>query len=167
MIKGIIFDLDGVLVDTKDIHFEALNTSLEKIKSKNLISFDDHSKNFDGLPTSKKLIILKNRSWIKESQFKKIKILKQQLTEKILKKKIKKNSHIIKIFKSLKKKYKIGVATNAVRATLNICIKNIGIKNYINYIISNEDVVNSKPHPEIYLRSLIKMNLKQLRKKSV
>ena len=160
MIKGIIFDLDGVLVDTKDIHFEALNTSLEKIKSKNLISFDDHSKNFDGLPTLKKLIILKNRSWIKESEFKKIKILKQQLTEKILKKKIKKNSHIIKIFKSLKKKYKIGVATNAVRATLNICIKNIGIKNYINYAISNEDVVNSKPHPEIYLRSLIKMNLK-------
>ena len=90
MIKGIIFDLDGVLVDTKDIHFEALNTSLEKIKSKNLISFDDHSKNFDGLPTSKKLIILKNRSWIKESQFKKIKILKQKLTEKILKKKLKK-----------------------------------------------------------------------------
>ena len=30
MIKAIIFDLDGVLVDTKRIHFEALNLALKK-----------------------------------------------------------------------------------------------------------------------------------------
>ena len=28
-IKGLIFDLDGVLVDTKNIHFEALNLALK------------------------------------------------------------------------------------------------------------------------------------------
>ena len=31
MIKSIIFDLDGVLVETKDIHFQALNLSIKKI----------------------------------------------------------------------------------------------------------------------------------------
>ena len=87
MIKGLIFDLDGVLVDTKDIHFQALNEALLKVNAKNIISFDDHSKNFDGLPTSKKLDILLNRNWIKKKQFVKIKSLKQSLTEKILKKK--------------------------------------------------------------------------------
>ena len=54
MIKGLIFDLDGVLVDTKDIHFQALNKALLKVNAKNVISFEDHSKNFDGLPTTKK-----------------------------------------------------------------------------------------------------------------
>ena len=160
MIKGLIFDLDGVLVDTKDIHFQALNEALLQVNAKNIISFDDHSKNFDGLPTSKKLDILFNRNWIKKKQFVKIKSLKQSLTEKILKKKIRRNIQIINLFKNLKKKYKIGVATNAVRKTLDICIKNLGIKNYIDYSISNEEVLNSKPHPEIYLKSLIKLNLR-------
>ena len=66
MIKGLIFDLDGVLVDTKGIHYQALNEALLNVRAKNIISFDDHSKNFDGLPTSKKLIILQKRSWIKK-----------------------------------------------------------------------------------------------------
>ena len=78
MIKGLIFDLDGVLVDTKDIHFQALNEALLQVNAKNIISFDDHSKNFDGLPTSKKLDILFNRNWIKKKQFVKIKSLKKK-----------------------------------------------------------------------------------------
>ena len=57
MIKLIIFDLDGVLVDTKKIHYDALNLALEKFKSEK-ISFTDHLKIYDGLPTSKKLEIL-------------------------------------------------------------------------------------------------------------
>ena len=54
MIKAIIFDLDGVLVDTKQIHFEALNLALKKYKFKE-ISYDEHVKIFDGLPTIEKL----------------------------------------------------------------------------------------------------------------
>ena len=55
MIKTIIFDLDGVLVDTKKIHFEALNKALLKVNKKYEISFSDHLKTFDGLPTKKKI----------------------------------------------------------------------------------------------------------------
>ena len=36
MIKAIIFDLDGVLVDTKKIHFEALNEALKKFDYKEI-----------------------------------------------------------------------------------------------------------------------------------
>ena len=46
MIKVIIFDLDGVLVNTKKIHFETLNKSLKKNKL-NLISYEDHLKIYD------------------------------------------------------------------------------------------------------------------------
>ena len=60
MIKAIIFDLDGVLVDTKQIHFEALNEALKKYNFKE-ISVDEHTKIFDGLPTNEKLNILKKK----------------------------------------------------------------------------------------------------------
>ena len=51
MIKGLIFDLDGVLVDTKDLHFLALNEALKKCKIKHVVSYDDHVNIYDGLPT--------------------------------------------------------------------------------------------------------------------
>ena len=68
MIKAIIFDLDGVLVDTKQIHFEALNKSLEKYKLKK-ISIDEHVKIFDGLPTAEKLNILNKKKNFTEKIF--------------------------------------------------------------------------------------------------
>ena len=96
MIKAIIFDLDGVLVDTKQIHFEALNESLKKYNFKQ-ISFDDHIKIYDGLPTIEKLKILEKKKVLPKKYFKKINIYKQKVTTNILKKRIKKNKKIIKI----------------------------------------------------------------------
>ena len=57
MIKGLIFDLDGVLVDTKKIHFDSLNIALEKMNFEQ-ISFKDHLNIYDGLPTNEKLRLL-------------------------------------------------------------------------------------------------------------
>ena len=60
-IKSIIFDLDGVLVDTKNIHFEALNKAFLDSKVNYQISYKDHLKIFDGLPTLKNLKILNKK----------------------------------------------------------------------------------------------------------
>ncbi len=155
MIKLIIFDLDGVLVDTKKIHYDALNFALEKFKSKK-ISFTDHIKIYDGLPTSKKLEILYRKKKIIKSNFNKIKNYKQHLTKKLLKENLKEDKKLILIFKYLKKKkYKIGIATNAVKSTLNICLNRLGISKFIDLKFSNEDIKNSKPNPEIYLKMFI------------
>ena len=154
MIKTIIFDLDGVLVETKIIHFEALNMALKRFKYKE-ISLDDHNKVFDGLPTKEKLIILNKKNELPIESFSKINNYKQKITSKILKKKIKKNQNILKIFKHLYKDYKIAVATNAVKSTLNICLEKLGVSKYIHYKLSNEDIKNPKPNPEIYLKIFI------------
>ena len=58
MNKLVIFDLDGVLIDSRDMHFDALNTALGKVDSKYVISKDEHLSLFDGLPTSRKLSML-------------------------------------------------------------------------------------------------------------
>ena len=158
MIKAIIFDLDGVLVDTKQIHFEALNAALKKYKFKK-ISIDDHVKIFDGLPTNEKLKILQKRIGLPKKYFLKINNYKQKITAQILKKNIKKNSEIVKIMKSLHGKYKIAVATNAVNSTLKICLNKLGISKYIDFKLSNEDIINPKPNPEIYLRIFIKFGI--------
>ena len=158
MIKVIIFDLDGVLVDTKLIHFEALNSALKKYNFDE-ISIDDHVKIFDGLPTIEKLKLLKKNKKIPKKFFSKIQKYKQKITSEILKRKIKKNSKIIKIMRNLSNKYKIVVATNAVNSTLNICLNKLGIEKYVDFKLSNEDINKPKPNPEIYLRIFIKFGI--------
>ena len=64
----VIFDLDGVLVNTKDIHFEALNEGLRKISNIN-ISYSDHL-NYDGLPSLTKLKILNKEGKLKKTMSK-------------------------------------------------------------------------------------------------
>lgn len=154
MIKVIIFDLDGVLVNTKMIHFEALNLSLKKYNHKE-ISIDDHVKVFDGLPTNEKLKILNKRNKLPLKDFSKINRYKQKITSNILKKKIKKKTYLLEIFKYLHKNYKIAVATNAVKSTLQICLNNLGISRYVDLKLCNEDIINPKPNPEIYLRIFV------------
>ena len=154
MIKVIIFDLDGVLVDTKMVHFEALNMSLKKYNFKE-ITLDEHVKIFDGLPTNEKLKILNKKQKLPMKFFSKINKYKQKITYSILKKKIKKKKNILDIFKYLHKYYKIAIATNAVKPTLKICLKNLGITKYVDYKLSNKDINNPKPNPEIYLRTFL------------
>lgn len=156
-IETIIFDLDGVLVDTKLIHFKSLNLALQKANINYQIDYDMHLKIFDGLPTKAKLLILKKKKIIKIKQFSKIIKIKNYFTNKELKKNIKYNKKIYNIFKFLSKKYKLAVATNAVRKTLEICLKSLKINKFIKYKISNEDINLPKPNPEIYLRSLIEL----------
>ena len=158
-IKGLIFDLDGVLVNTKKIHFDALNMALKNLKIKE-ISYKDHLNIYDGLPTSKKLEILNNKKIIDKKYNKLILDIKQKNTLNLLNKDIKYNSKIYNTFLKLSKNFKISLATNAVRKTLNLCLQRLKIKRFISFSFSNEDVKNNKPHPEVYLKCLVNMGLK-------
>ena len=159
MIKAIFFDLDGVLVDTKLIHFEALNQALNKIIKKK-ISFKDHVEIYDGLPTTAKLEIFKKKIKINNIDEKKIINYKQKKTRELLKKKIIFKKNIYNLIKELSSEYKIAVATNATKSTLNLVLNNLKIKKYINYQISNEGITKPKPHPEIYLNCLLSLKLR-------
>jgi len=160
MIDTIIFDLDGVLINSKNIHFESLNRALSDNKLKYQISYEDHLKSFDGLPTSKKLEILNKKKLVPKRLNKKIKLKKNQLTKKLLNENLTFDKKIYSLFQKLSKKYKIGIATNAIEETLQIAIKKLRIGKFVKFSISTENIKNSKPHPEIYLRSIVSLNSK-------
>ena len=85
-IKGLIFDLDGVLVDTKKIHFDALNNALKSINFEE-ITFKDHVNIYDGLPTLEKLKILSNKKGLNKKLFLKIQKKKTNRNTKTFKQK--------------------------------------------------------------------------------
>lgn len=71
LIKAVVFDLDGVLVDTKKIHFDSLNRALQRNNIDYYIPYEEHLKFYDGLPTIKKLDILIKKNIIKKKKYKK------------------------------------------------------------------------------------------------
>ena len=73
-----VFDLDGVLVDSKQIHFDSLNLALKEIDEKYVISEEDHAQIFEGLSTNQKLKILSETRGLPEEDHEKIWSLKQK-----------------------------------------------------------------------------------------
>jgi HAD superfamily hydrolase (TIGR01509 family) len=153
-LRLVIFDLDGVLVDAKNIHYDALNEALPKLYK---ISWSEHLSTYDGLKTNQKLEMLTERKGFPVELIDEVWDKKQKITLQKLKN-LQPNSVIISVMHSLSNEgYKIAVCSNSIRKTVLTVLSKLGIMEYMDYIISNEDVQNSKPHPEMYWRAISKM----------
>lgn len=153
IIKLIIFDLDGVLVEAKNIHFEALNEALGSYS----ISWDEHLSTYDGLKTVQKLKMLSKHKGLPENLHSDIWDEKQKLTVQKLKE-LKPCKKLQDIMLKLSQEYKISVCSNSIRKTCLTVLSKLGIMEYMDLVISNEDVQNSKPHPEMYWKAISKMS---------
>ena len=145
--KAVLFDLDGVLVDACDWHYEALNKALRSVTGYE-ISREDHESTYNGLPTRVKLSKLADKGLILETQIDKVCNLKQYNTQEILYKKCEFDRSKVDLMKHLKGEgYMLGCVTNSIEKTA-----------YMDCIVSNQDVKNPKPHPEGYIKAMVMLN---------
>jgi len=155
-IKLIIFDLDGVLVEAKNIHYEALNKALGKEYS---IEWNEHLSTYDGLKTNQKLEILTKDKHLPIEKYSIIWNKKQKYTLQALKN-LKPNLKLKTTIDKLSKEgYKIACCSNSIRKTVLTVLSKLDLIEYMDLILSNEDVKNSKPHPEIYWKAISTLNL--------
>ena len=158
MNKLIIFDLDGVLIESRELHYNALNAALEKIGKQYVISREEHLSTYDGLNTTRKLELLYENKGLSRQLFDQIWKDKQLATFDLIRE-FPKDKKLIKIFPTLKSQnIKIAVASNSIRETVKLALLSIGILQYVDYFISNEDVKRTKPFPEMYWKCMIALN---------
>ncbi len=149
-LKCVIFDLDGVLIDSKLIHFNALNNALAGIDEKFVISLADHATHYDGLSTQKKLEKITLEKDLDPKFYEDIINQKQLETVKMYQE-ISEDKDLVKLFKKLiDNNVVIAVASNSIRKTLRLALIKLGIIEYIEIYLSNQDVKFPKPNPEIY-----------------
>jgi len=159
MIKLIIFDLDGVLVEAKEIHYESLNDAINRVTNDSSmeIEWEEHLSIYDGRKTTQKLEMLTEKKGLDSSLHEEIWNVKQDITiEKLRQLKI--DTRLVEIFQKLSD-FKIACCSNSIRKTVLTVLAKLGLMEYMDLIISNEDVKNSKPHPEMYWKAMSVMKV--------
>lgn len=152
MIKAIVFDMDGVLIDAVKLHQKAF---IEAVKPYKEITEEYHMQNLNGIPTKKKLEKLGfNTDLIEE-----INARKQEITFDLIKQNIKPLPQVTNVILELKKrKIPFAVCSNSIRKSIELFLKAADIEGF-EFIISNQEVINPKPHPEMYLKAIHKLGL--------
>lgn len=159
MNKLVIFDLDGVLIESRELHFDALNAALRKIGEEFVISREEHLSTYDGLNTTRKLEMLSEQKGLDRKYFDQVWRDKQEATFDLLHR-FPVNHNARYIISQLKMKgWKVAVASNSIRETVRIALSAIGVLGDVDYYVSNEDVKRPKPYPEMYWKCMVALNV--------
>jgi beta-phosphoglucomutase-like phosphatase (HAD superfamily) len=151
-IRAVLFDMDGVLIDAREWHYLALNSALEIFGMK--ISRDDHETRFNGLSTSTKLEILSIEQGLPRDLHNVINQIKQNNTVRFAAQNCYPNlNHLILLARLKKLELKTAVVTNSIRATTEIMLNQAQVTQYLDLIVTNQDIVKPKPDPEGYVKA--------------
>lgn len=136
-----------------DIHYYALNRALEELYPEYAFSYEEHLEKYNGRPTKVKLEML----GLKDHEIAAVSLLKQKNTAQSIKDHLKPQDYIIQRNALNKLKgdgYILYVASNSIRYTVHCCLNAAGY-NMVDAYFSNEDVGKPKPHPAIFLKSML------------
>jgi HAD superfamily hydrolase (TIGR01509 family) len=148
-IKAVVFDMDGVLIEAKDWHYEAMNRALRLFGME--ISRYDHLVTYDGLPTKKKLEMLSIERGLPLGLHQFINEMKQQYTMEIVYARCKPRFYHEYALSKLKLEgYKMAVCSNSIRNTVEVMLLKASLIDYMEFLISNQDVEYPKPHSQMY-----------------
>ena len=157
--KLVIFDLDGVLIESRELHYEALNDALRKVGNEFVITREEHLSLYDGLNTTKKLEMLSEKKGLDRKYFNQIWQDKQTATFNLIRQ-FPKNNRLRQMFAKLSVNgIKIAIASNSIRETIKLALLSVGVMEYVDYYVSNEDVKRTKPYPEMYWQCMTALNV--------
>ena len=157
-IKAIIFDMDGVLIEAKEWHYEALNRALALFGME--ISRYDHLVTYDGLPTKTKLKMLSMERGLPEALHGFINDMKQLYTTEVIYAKCKPTFYHQFALSRLKAQgYRLAVCSNSIRHSVLMMLDRANLLPLLEFYLSNEDVEKPKPAPDIYIEAIKRLNL--------
>jgi HAD superfamily hydrolase (TIGR01509 family) len=156
--KAVLFDMDGVLIDARDWHYDALNEALRIFGVE--ISRSDHLSRFNGLSTRKKLDMLTSEGVIPYELHEAIQSIKQDRTLRIAAQMcFPIVSHQVLITRLKALGIKVGLVTNSIRKSSEFMLEYAGLLKFMDVVVTNEDVLEGKPNPAGYLLAMQKLGV--------
>jgi beta-phosphoglucomutase-like phosphatase (HAD superfamily) len=157
-IQAVIFDMDGVLIDAKDWHYDALNDALALFGFR--IDRFEHLSAYDGLSTRQKLVRLSGEKGLPEYLHSFINEMKQRYTMALVYQLCRPRFvHEYALSRLKAEGYRLAVASNSIQQTVDAMMEKADLLKYLEFTMSNEKVARPKPDPEIYVKTIDKLGL--------
>ena len=142
--------MDGVLVDARELHYQALNRALASVGDEFVITRKEHLSTYDGLPTTKKLQMLSANKGLSVDTHDLVWKLKQEFTEDIVSSEMIYDERMRGILTKLREEgYTLCVASNSIRNSVKMILVRIGVLEDFDFYYSNQDVTEPKPSVEM------------------
>ena len=158
MLRAVIFDFNGILVDDEPIHFELFRKVLEEeslsLTDKEYYTrylgmddrgcfravFKDHGRTLDDAALAQ--LIRRKAAYYREAIGERTIIF----------------PGVQRLVPKLAEALPLAVASGALREEIEMILQGIGLRNCFQIIVSAEDVAEGKPHPEIFIKALRELN---------
>ena len=150
MIRAVLFDLDGVLADAADCHFEALNLALEEVSG--ISVFPEERDVYEGMSTRQKLVRIVEHGRLPPGTEEAVYRLKQAHTVRLVEERIEPDPVKMMTCRMLRGDgQKLACVSNCIRASVDALLRLSDLARFMDVTVSNEDVEHPKPAPDPYL----------------
>lgn len=159
MIKAVIFDLDGVLVDATEWHFDALNDALRLFGFE--ITREEHNGFYNGLPTIEKLKVLSEKKGLPMGLHEVVRLIKRKYTDDRVARLCRPSHEKQILLTHLKTNgYRLACCSNAQKYSVESMLKFSRLHDFFELVIGNDEGFAPKPAPDIYLAAFERLSLK-------
>ncbi|MGH7884991.1 MAG: HAD family hydrolase [Thermodesulfobacteriota bacterium] len=159
MIKALIFDFDGVIVDSEPLHFKVFQRVLEDEGI--YLSKEDYISKY--LAYDDKTFFSRSLSdfgkYKNPDQISKLINKKSKMFETLIRTEIKVFPGVLNFLKKVNEKYPSAIGSGALRSEIVLILKYTGLAEYFDFIVSADEVENCKPDPQVYLKVLNQFNI--------
>jgi HAD superfamily hydrolase (TIGR01509 family) len=157
MIKAILWDNDGVLVDTEKLFFKATHDTLARVgitlSTERFIDFS--------LVRGFGLCDYMKAEGLDDSDCESLRLERNRLYSNLLAQESTLFDGVSQTLEALFGTYKMGVVTSSQKEHFDIIHKSTGILKYFDFVLTSDECENTKPHPEQYLKGLKRIGVKR------
>ncbi|MFA5872292.1 MAG: HAD family phosphatase [Parcubacteria group bacterium] len=157
MQKAIIFDLDGVIIDSEPIHFKASRKALEdfgiKITLADYLQFGVSMGKlffYDKISEKYKVRLDKEAVFRRKNEY-----FRKMIGE------VRLRSGISALLGKTFHKFSLAICSSGARVNLNLSLKKFELEKYFEVIVSGDEVERVKPYPDIYLKAISELGRKR------
>lgn len=151
---GIIFDLDGVLIDSEGLYFRAYSDVLKPYGV--TVSREEYEEHWIKTGTGPEYIVSKHNLAVSPDELRK---LRSPLYLQMLEEEVQLMPHVLESLARLAPYFAMTVATNSNRDALDFVLKRFGIDRFFSVTVARQDYARAKPQPDAFLTAAQKLNL--------